>query len=184
MTAAEQAFYNGDMHRLARFVSVLAAALAASAACSAPVAAAETKLVKKSGDWQVLSYDGPDGRICFAIASPKSSDPPQSVGGAHFYVSSWPKDGVRAEISVKTSAPLKPGAPASIAIDQTFYKAFSKGDRAFVIDTTDELKLLEAMKKGSTLMVVGQSERGVVSKDTYSLAGLTQALQLVSAGCK
>ena len=107
-----------------------------------------------------------------------------AASGAHFYVSAWPKDGVRAEISIKTSVPLKAGAPASIAVDQTFFKAFSKGDRAFVIDATDELKLLEAMKKSTTVMVVAQSEQGVVSKDTYSLAGLSQALQTVSAGCK
>jgi hypothetical protein len=163
----------------------VAALIGAAAVClCAGGAAAQTRTVKKFGDWRVLAHEGTEGRICFAIASPKSSDPPAAGAGAHFYVSAWPQEGVRAEISVKTGAPLKPGAPASIAVDKVFYKLFSKGDRAFVIDATDELKLLEAMKKNATVAVIAQSEDGVVSRDTYSLAGLTQALQAVSGGCK
>lgn len=171
-------FYISAMTLMARIMPLVLAAATVSAA------AADTRVVKKSGDWRVIAHDGPEGRICFAVATPKSSDPPAGANGAHFYVSAWPKDGVRAEISVKTSQPLKAGAPASIAIDQTFYKAFSKGDRAFVIDTTDELKLLDAMKKGATVTVLGQSEQGVVGRDVYSLSGLSQALQSVAAGCK
>ena len=144
----------------------------------------QTRAVKKFGEWRVLAHEGEEGRICFAIASPRISDPPAASNGAHFYVSAWPKEGVRAEISVKTGAALKPGAPASIQLDQTFYKLFSKGDRAFVIDATDELKLLEAMKKGSTVTVLAQNEQGVVSKDISSLSGISQALQAVSGGCK
>ena len=163
-----------------RFASIAGLVLAAALTFGGTGIHADSKLYKKFGEWRVVAHDGPEGRICFAIASPKSGE----GSGAHFYVSSWPKEGVRAEVSVKTSVPLKAGAPASIAIDQTFYKAFSKGDRAFVVDATDELKLLDAMKKASTVVVVAQNEKGVVGKDVYSLAGITQAIQAVSSGCK
>ena len=177
-------FYNNTMQHCSTSTLLRVAALIATGAAGlcGNGADAQTRNVKKFGDWRVLAHDGAEGRICFAIASPKSSDPP--AAGAHFYVSAWPKDGVRAEISVKTSAPLKPGAPASIAVDKVFYKLFSKGDRAFVIDATDELKLLEAMKKSATITVLAQSTDGVVSRDTYSLTGIAQALQTVSGGCK
>lgn len=169
--------------RITRFLqAACAAALVGLAATSET--AAQSRVIKKSGDWRVIAHDGAEGSICFAVATPKSSDPPAAANGAHFYVSAWPKDGVRAEISVKTAAPLKPGAPASIAVDQVFYKLFSKGDRAFVIDATDELKLIEAMKKGATATVLAQSEQGAVTRDIYSLAGISQALQAVSTGCR
>ncbi len=186
MTLPNCPFYNDTMLDHIRFSVRWPAALvvAGLALCAAQSSAAQTRAVKKFGDWRVVAHEGSEGLICFAVAVPKSSDPPSASNGAHFYVSSWPKAGVRAEVSVKTSVPLKPGAPASIAVDQTFYKLFSKGDRAYVIDATDELKLLEAMKKGSTVTVLAYSEKGTVSKDTYSLAGITQALQAVSAGCK
>jgi Invasion associated locus B (IalB) protein len=156
----------------------------AIAALSMHAAEAQTRNIKKFGEWRVMAHETADTRICFAMASPRISDPPDPSGGAFFYISAWPKEGVRAEISVKTSANLKPGAPASIQLDQTFYKLFSKGDRAFVIDATDELKLLEAMKKGSTVTVLAQNEQGVISKDTYSLSGIAQAVQAISSGCK
>ena len=154
------------------------------AAFSVHTTVAQTRNIKKFGEWRVMAHEAADTRICFAIASPRLSDPPDTSGGAFFYISAWPKEGVRAEISVKTSANLKPGAPASIQLDQTFYKLFSMGDRAFVIDATDELKLLEAMKKGSTVTVLAQNEQGVISKDTYSLSGIAQAVQAISSGCK
>lgn len=155
-----------------------------AATVSIEAASAQTRAVKKFGDWRVLAHESADTRICFAIAQPKLSEPTDAAAGAYFYISAWPKEGLRAEISIKTTAAMKPGAPASIQLDQTFYKLFSKGDRAFVIDATDELKLLEAMKKGSTVTVLAQNEQGAVSKDTYSLSGITQALQSVSSGCK
>jgi invasion protein IalB len=167
-----------------RLVSTAFAAVAACLCAFGAGADAQTRAAKRYGDWRVLAHEGEDGRICFATATPKVSDPSSASAGAHFYISAWPRDGVRAEISVKTSQPLKPNAPASIAIDKVFYKLFSKGDRAYVIDPTDELKLLDAMKKGTTVTVIAQSETGVVSKDTYSLAGISQALQAVSGGCK
>ena len=183
MTGAIRCSYKRAMHRTSlRSAAFLIAIMAASAVAVA--AEAQTRALKKFGDWRVLAHDDAADSICFAIAAPKSSEPASATPGAFFYVSAWPKDGVRAEISVKTSVPLKAGAPASIAIDKNFYKLFSKGDRAFVVDATDELKLLDAMKKGSSIMVIAQSEKGIVSRDTYSLAGITQALQAVSSGCK
>jgi hypothetical protein len=100
------------------------------------------------------------------------------------YVSSWPREGVRAEVSIKTASPLKPGALGSIIVDRTTFKLYANGDRGYVIDATDELKLLDAMKKGSTLIVLAQTDQGVVAKDTYALNGLTQALQALNAACK
>jgi hypothetical protein len=99
-------------------------------------------------------------------------------------VSSWPREGVRAEVSVKTASPLKPGALGSIIVDKLSFKLHSNGDRGYVIDATDELKLLDAMKKGSNLIVLAQTEQGVMGKDTYSLGGLTQALQAITLACR
>ncbi len=161
-----------------------AAAALSLAIVSGSSADAQTRAFKKFGDWRVLTHTEGAAQICFTIAQPRTSEPAAAAESAYFYVSAWPKDGVRSEVSVKTSVALKPGAPATIAIDQTIFKLFSRGDRAYVIDATDELKLLDAMKKGSTVVVLAQSEQGVVSKDTYSLAGITQALQAVSGGCR
>ena len=57
-------------------------------------------------------------------------------------------------------------------------------DRAYIADAGEEQKLIFAMRKGSTITVVGTSERGTTTTDTYSLAGISQALQAVATNCK
>ena len=151
----------------------------------AQVAAAQTRTISKFGEWSVYAHDEASGRICFASTPPRASDPPQDTGFKPLlYVSSWPREGVRAEVSVKTASPLKPGGVSTIIVDKAPFKLTAKADRAYVLDATEELKLLEAMKKGSSVIVVAQTEQGVVAKDTYSLAGITQALQAITAACK
>jgi hypothetical protein len=148
-------------------------------------AEAQTRSISRHADWFVYAHDDASGRICFATTPPRASDPPMDTGMKPLlYVSSWPRDGVRAEVSIKTASPLKPGALGSIIVDRTSFKLYARGDRGYVIDATDELKLLDAMKKGSTLIVLAQTEQGVVAKDTYALNGLTQALQAITLACK
>jgi hypothetical protein len=146
---------------------------------------AETRNVKQFGDWAVYAHNDADERMCFAMTAPRASDPEVvSEFKPYLYVSAWPREGVRAEVSVKTASPLKQSAAASISVDRTSFKLFVRGDRAYVLDATDELKLLDAMKKGGSVVVVAQTAQGVVAKDTYSLNGISQALQAVGNACK
>jgi hypothetical protein len=162
------------------------AALALIGVCdSVVVASAQTRNVSKFGEWTVYAHDDASGRLCFASTPPRASDPPQDTGFKPLlYVSAWPREGVRAEVSVKSASPLKPGALSSIIVDKSTFKLSTNGDRAYVLDPTDELKLLEAMKKGSSVIVLVQTEQGVIAKDTYALAGITQALQAITTACK
>ena len=46
-----------------------------------------------------------------------------------------------------------------------------------------DIKIIEAMKKGSVLIAEGTSKRGTETKDTYSLVGFTKAFQKVKDVC-
>ena len=46
-----------------------------------------------------------------------------------------------------------------------------------------DIKIIEAMKKGSVLIAEGTSKRGTETKDTYSLIGFTKAFQKVKDVC-
>jgi hypothetical protein len=152
---------------------------------STAMAMAQTRNISQHGDWSVYAHDDASGRLCFAATPPRASDPPMATGYKPLlYVSAWPREGVRAEVSVKAASSLRPGAPGSIIVDRATFKLTAKGDRAYVLDATEELKLLDAMKKGSSVVVVVQTEQGVVGKDTYSLSGISQALQAITAACK
>ena len=71
----------------------------------------------------------------------------------------------------------------TVTIGTDTFKLFAKGERGFVSDPTEELKLIEAMKKGTTAIVKATSARGTATTDTYSLAGLSPALQKLAETC-
>ena len=60
---------------------------------------------------------------------------------------------------------------------------FAKDDKAFVADPTEELKLIEAMKRGSSMKVDATSDSGSSTSDTYSLMGISAALRGLSDTC-
>lgn len=138
----------------------------------------------KFGNWIVHQNAGDGPKICFAAAQPTIKEP----AGANrakvvFYVSAWPKEGVKSEVSVKLGYKAKPDTPISVTVGDDAFQLFGQDDRAFVADATEELKLIEAMKKGSKLVVQATSTRGTQTTDTYSLSGLGQALQAVATAC-
>ncbi|MEL6871516.1 MAG: invasion associated locus B family protein [Pseudomonadota bacterium] len=155
-------------------VSTLAGALTAGAASAA------TKLTTKYRDWEVYQHKGTPADICFATSKPKETAPRGiSRDSAYFYVSAWPKDGVKAEVSLKLGFEIATDSDVVVQIGNGRFTLFPKGDKAFVRDPRDELKLIEAMKNGSFMVVTAKSEAGTSTKDTYSLIGVTKAINAI-----
>lgn len=136
------------------------------------------------GDWIVHQNASGGPKTCFAASVPKTKEP----AGANrakivFYVSAWPKEGIKSEISVKLGYKIKPDGPIKVTVGTDSFSLFAQEDRAYVADATDELKLIEAMRKGQKVIVQATSARGTQTTDTYSLQGLGQALQAVATAC-
>ena len=168
----------GEMRGLLR--TMTAAIFIAAAAA----AAAQTKLVDTFNDWYFYSHEGSNERVCFAASAPQSSEPAGvSRDPAYFYISAWPKEGVRTELSVKIGYPFREGSEAKVTIGNETFTMFTHEDRAFVNNPIEELKLLEAMKRGSTMVVEGVTEQGTSTRDTFSLLGVTKAVQTLTSQC-
>lgn len=157
----------------------------AAAVVALPVKnASGAQVVAKHADWMAYMHDDGQEKLCFAVSQPKDRQPTAvKRDPPHFYVTAWPKSGVKAEISIKMGYPVKKGSEVSISVDQQPFKLFAEADRVFVADPEQEAKLIEALKKGQRLSVQAVSERGTTTLDTYSLAGVTQALQSVTTAC-
>lgn len=137
------------------------------------------------GSWSLYSNDTTGTKLCFVAATPSEKKPASANRGpALLYVSAWPKDGIRSEVSVKLGYPIKPDSTVTVAIGTDTFQLFPKDERAFVADTTQELKLVEALKKGSKADITATSARGTETTDTYTLSGLTQALIELGKQCK
>jgi invasion protein IalB len=142
------------------------------------------KLVQKFDNWQVYVHEGQGEKICFAVSQPKAFEPKTAKRGpVFFYLTTWAKDNVRNEISVKIGYPMKADTSPVITIGKDQFELYPKDDKAFMRDPGEERKLLDAMKKGTTLTIKGVSARGTATTDHYSLAGLTAALTQLAASC-
>jgi hypothetical protein len=169
-----------------RATALRAAGAAAGLALAGSMALAQTvKTIGTFSSWTAFTHGEAASLLCFATAQPTKQEPAGAKRSPAFvYVSSWPKDGVKAEVSVRVGYPLRGGSDVTMAVSGSSFKLFVHGDRAYIADAGEELKLLDAMRKGSTMTVVGTSERGTTTTDTYSLAGVSQALQAVATNCK
>ncbi len=146
--------------------------------------ASSANLVKSFRDWSLFTHDAAGTKVCFAASQPKSTAPEgANRDSIFFYVSAWPKDGVKSEVSVRLGYPIKPGSTVSVQVGSDRYSLFAKDDKAFVADPTEELKLIEAMKRGSTMQVKGISTRGTNTSDRYSLSGVTAAIEALAQAC-
>ena len=159
-------------------------ATAVFAIASAASALAQTRLVDTFNDWYFYSHEGSGERVCFAASAPQSSEPAGiNREPAYFYISAWPKEGVRTELSVKIGYQFREGSEAKVTIGNETFTMFTHEDRAFVNNPIEELKLLEAMKRGSTMVVEGVTEQGATTRDTFSLMGVMKAVQNLTSRC-
>lgn len=166
------------------YLTALAALIAFGFAAPLPVAAQGTKTVNKFSDWTKYSHEGAPGDICFITSQPRETKPADvERDRAYFYVSSWEKDGIRNQISVLLGYEMDDKAEISIRIGSRSFTLFAKDNKGFVGDGTDELQLLDAMKRGNFMTVTARTKDGTETTDTYSLIGVTAAINALAAGC-
>lgn len=135
-------------------------------------------------DWVLYTDAKTPHQFCFVTSEPKSSEPADTAREApRIYISAWPAEGIKGEVSVRLGFPPKRASEISASIEPASFKLFSADERAYVQDQTQELKLVDAMKKGSKLTVSATTATGTAVTDTYSLTGLGQALQELQKTC-
>ncbi|MCB1484211.1 MAG: hypothetical protein KDJ17_04885 [Hyphomicrobiaceae bacterium] len=135
-------------------------------------------------DWSLYTDSESPHAFCFLTSAPKSTAPNNAKSdGARIYISAWPKEGVKAEPSVLLGFSAKKGSEITAAIGAQSFNLFAERGRAYVADATSELKLVEAMRKGSKMAVTATDEGGTSVTDTYSLSGVGQAMQQLQATC-
>ena len=138
-------------------------------------------------DWNAYSAPVKGGKVCYALATPqksrrRSSQPPE---GAYFFISNRPQDGVNNEVSVMPGFQLKAGSEVELTVDGTTFKMFTRGDGAFMGNNEDQAALVDAMRGGRRDMSVEATpSRGKKSTQSYSLAGLSAALDKINQDCR
>ncbi len=164
--------------------SLIPAVLIAFGISNAAFAQAE-KVLSTHKDWQAVTFEDQSGKVCFARSEPKRMKP---VGLNHgkvvFFVSTRSGQGVANEPSLIAGYPFKENSRGNVKIDGKAVDMFTKGDGAWVENAAEESRLVTAMKAGRSMKVSGKSSRDNSTNYTYSLSGITAALNAVSKACK
>jgi glucose/arabinose dehydrogenase len=151
-----------------------------------PVAAPEVKarLLERIKDWTVYIYEGAEGRICFAASAPTDMQPKTAKRtSVIFYVTTWQKDGVHTEVSVRQGYAMKANAVATVTVGGQNFVLSADDDKAFPKDPADERKMLAAMTAGGPMIVKATSAKGTQTTDQYSLDGVAAAVQKLEESC-
>lgn len=147
--------------------------------------ASSAKLEGVFTDWSVYSKTDGGERICYALAKPKSKTPSSvNHGDIYFMVSNWKSGAAKEQPSLLTGYPIKTTIPPTARVGNSKTPMYAAQNEAFVESSTDEKKLVRAMRKGSTMRVDAVSNRGTKTSYEFSLRGITAALGKARTVCQ
>lgn len=168
---------------------VAAVATAIAVALSAPVFAQDsTNVIGTSGDWTAFSATSP--KECWAVSAPKSTQNTDSSGNPRevtrsdirLYVAY--RSGNSGEVSFSGGYPFAPDSAVDVNIGGAMFKLFTDGESAWTGSPAEDAKLISALRGGSSVVITGRSARGTVTKDTFSLSGITAMTNKAQEACK
>jgi len=174
-----------------RFALIATLAAALLAATLAPAAAADSPaLLGTFKSWSAYTTGKGEAKICYALAQPKSSEPKNIKRDPVFFlISDWPARKTKDETEVVPGYSYKNDDKVTVQVGSDKYAFFAKNDdqggdgNAWIQDLSSESRLVDAMRHGAEVIVTGTSSRGTLTRDTYSLAGISAALDKIHAAC-
>lgn len=168
---------------LKRFASAIAFLIATAGTATAQQAAAE--LVEAYQDWTVYTANTTSGLICYVASQPVDTEPTEVNRDAiYFMLTNYPLRGASNEASIIIGYPFEIDSAVTVTIDNDeSFQFFTIDDGAWLRDLGREQELVVAMQRGIEMVVRGRSQRGTDTTDTYSLRGVTAALNRSAQEC-
>jgi hypothetical protein len=119
-----------------------------------------------------------DPARCFAIATPV-----RRGGGAFASVATWPGRGIRNQIALRLSRPVRDGLAPTLSIDERRFTLTARGSGAWAPDARTDSAIVAAMRSARSMSVSGVSATGRPFADTYALPGAASAIDAAALAC-
>lgn len=153
-------------------------ALALSFAFASTAAAAQPTRVAQFDAWGVYSYADGGQTTCYALSVPVTSKPSNVDHGDNFFLLA-PQGSSSYTPQAIMGYPLREGSEVSVSVGNDTFRLAPKDNIAWVRDQSREPVLVDAMRGGSDMTLEAISRRGTNTSYSYSLRGVTAALQEV-----
>lgn len=128
--------------------------------------------------WGAYSYDSDNGKVCYVLSVPTQSRPTEVNHGDNFFLVSR-RSASSYEPQAMMGYQLREGSKVTVTIDGEPFEFFTRGTSAWVEDTAREPALVGAMRAGASMTIEATSARGTSTSYTYSLSGVTAALDAI-----
>lgn len=150
------------------------------------VAQVSTNRVAAETDWSVFVEDEP--KECWGVSAPKetvNTRDGQAVevrrGDILLFVTYRP--GATAEVSFTGGYPFANESTVGLEIGDTKFELVTNGEWAWSGSVDEDTRIIDALKGGASAVLTARSSRGTQTKDTFSLMGVTAALDEAAKRC-
>ena len=134
----------------------------------------------EKGSWTLTT----DNDWCYIGSLPIKSDLPETKKRGENYILVYKIIGSDQNIvQVEAGYQYNLDKDIIVKIDNTSFDFYSTEDSSETAWTDNDEKVIYAMKKGLELVLIGQSNRGTMTEDTYTLKGFTSALNKLNEDC-
>ncbi|SPF79612.1 invasion associated locus B family protein [Pseudoprimorskyibacter insulae] len=140
-------------------------------------------------DWSVFEEENP--KECWAVTTYKESVNTKegrvvavTRGDILLMVFYRPEAGVNGQLAFTGGYPFASGSTVNVNVDGNEFELFTEGEWAWPATPQDDAKLIASMKRGRSAVVTALSSKGTATKDTFSLLGVTAAIDEAESRCK
>lgn len=153
---------------------------------SGALAQVSTNRVAAETDWSVFVEENP--KECWGVSAPKETvntkdGKPTSVRRGDILLFVTYRPGGQGEVSFTGGYPFAGGSTVGLDIGGTKFDLFSDGEWAWAGSKDDDAKIIAAMKSGASAVLTARSARGTQTADTFSLNGISAALDEAAKRC-
>jgi len=163
--------------------AVVAAVWAIVVAVAGTAMAQNPKPIGSFANWQALTFQENGKSGCYTIAEPIRKEGAYNTRGrVYTLVTHRPADKKLNVITIIAGYDYKEGSDVSLEVGGEKFSLFTQSGMAWASDEDDE-KIVDAMKRGSDMVIHGVSLKGTETTDTYSLIGFTKAYNAIGQAC-
>ena len=149
-----------------------------------PVAAQSVQSLGEFRDWNAYSASEGAGAVCFAMSKPTEVTPPvDGYTQAYLYLTHRPAENILNEVNLVAGFDFAPDQPATLTVGGKTFDLFTQKDAAWLLDASKSQDLAGAMRAGTSLVVQGTTDKGILVSETFSLSGATAASKAIDTGC-
>ncbi|WFU11936.1 invasion associated locus B family protein (plasmid) [Rhizobium sp. CB3090] len=163
-------------------VKILAASLMLTVSTITAAHAAAPVRIDQFGAWGAFSYKSDSGMSCYILSTPIAQMPSSVDHGDNFFIVAHPS-GQDYVPEAMAGYDLRQGAPMTAMIGGKTFAMFTKDRHGWVQNEADQPSMIQALKSGDKLELHATSKRGTATSYTYSLSGVSAALERIGK-CK